>query len=127
MYEPKSVSWPIGTADFDPASTVAGSSCWRELRRWHEFSAAEEFDQGLAEDSVPTFEHGQLIRSLSQFGKEGGDAREGAAGAVMLTMTAGDVHGGAAGMAGLSADGLEQQRPAGDGLAMMIGIGQAHE
>jgi hypothetical protein len=97
------------------------------LRRWHEFSAAEEFDQGLAEDSVPAFEHGQLLRSLSQFGKEGGDAREGAAGAVMLTVTAGDGHGGAAGMAGLSADGLEQQRPAGDGLAMMIGIGQAHE
>src|SRR5579864_185340 len=30
-------------------------------------------------------------------------------------------------MAGLSADGLEQQRPAGDGLAMMLGVGQAHE
>jgi hypothetical protein len=30
-------------------------------------------------------------------------------------------------MAGLSANGLEQQRPAGDGLAMMIGIGESHE
>src|ERR1700683_4516080 len=27
----------------------------------------------------------------------------------------------------LPADGLEQQRPAGDGLAMMMGFGQAHE
>jgi hypothetical protein len=27
----------------------------------------------------------------------------------------------------LPADGLEQERPAGDGLAMMIGVGQAHE
>src|ERR1700687_4426495 len=45
----------------------------------------------------------------------------------MLTMRAGDRHGGAAGMAGLAADGLEQQGPAGDGLAMMVGIGQADE
>src|SRR6266849_5630533 len=45
----------------------------------------------------------------------------------MFAMAAGDGHGGAAGMAGLSADSLEQQRPAGDGFAMMIGVGQASE
>ena len=45
----------------------------------------------------------------------------------MFAMAAGDGHGGAAGMAGLSADGLQQQRPAGDCLAMMIRVGEAHE
>jgi hypothetical protein len=34
---------------------------------------------------------------------------------------------GAAGVVGLSADGLEQQWPAGDGLAMVIGVGEAYE
>jgi hypothetical protein len=29
-------------------------------------------------------------------------------------------------MAGLAPDGLEQQGPAGDGFAMMIGIGETH-
>jgi len=36
-------------------------------------------------------------------------------------MAAGDRHGGAAGVTGLSADGLKQQWPAGDRFAMMIG------
>ena len=39
-------------------------------------------------------------------------------------MAAGDRHGGAAGVSCLTADGLEQQWPAGDGLAMMIGVGE---
>jgi hypothetical protein len=41
----------------------------------------------------------------------------------MLTMRAGDRHGGAACMTGLPADGLEQQGSAGGGVAMMVGIG----
>src|SRR5215475_11221030 len=45
----------------------------------------------------------------------------------MLGVAAGDRHGGAAGMAGLPADGLKQQWPAGDRFAMMMGVGQAHE
>jgi hypothetical protein len=45
----------------------------------------------------------------------------------MLAVAAGDRHGGAAGVAGLPADGLKQQWPASDRFAMMIGIGQAHE
>src|SRR5260370_5766905 len=45
----------------------------------------------------------------------------------MLAMAAGDRYGGAAGVAGLSADSLKQQWPAGNRFAMMIGVGQAHE
>src|SRR5258708_19080976 len=45
----------------------------------------------------------------------------------MRSMAAGDRQGGAAGVTGLSADGLKQQWPAGDRFAMMIGVGQAHE
>jgi hypothetical protein len=74
-----------------------------------EFSPAEESFEGLAENSVPALECGQLLRSLSQFGEEAGDAGERLAGAVMLSMAAGDRHGGAAGVAGLSADGVKQQ------------------
>jgi hypothetical protein len=36
-------------------------------------------------------------------------------------MAAGDGHGGATSTAGC-VDGLQQQRPAGDGLAMLIGV-----
>ena len=59
--------------------------------------------------------------------EEAGDAQKGAAGAVMLAMWAGDGDRGLAGMLGLSADRLEQQRPTGDRLAMLVGVGQADE
>jgi hypothetical protein len=42
-------------------------------------------------------------------------------------MRAGDRDRGAAGVVGLSTDGLKQQRSAGNGLTMMIGIGQTDE
>ena len=97
------------------------------MPRRDEFSSAQKFFQRLAENPVPTFERGQLLRSLSQFREKAGDAGEGRSGALVFAVAAGDGHGGAAGVAGLPADGLEQQRPAGDGFAMMIGIGQTDE
>src|SRR5262245_51687588 len=45
----------------------------------------------------------------------------------MLAMAAGDRHSGAAGVAGLSADGLKQQWPGRDRFSVMSGISQAHE
>src|SRR5438105_12389975 len=45
----------------------------------------------------------------------------------MLAVAAGDGHGGTTSMAGLPADGLEQQWPTGDGFAMMIGVGKTDE
>jgi hypothetical protein len=70
-----------------------------------------------------SLEPGQLLRSSA---KKVGDAGERPAGAVMLAVAAGDRHG-AAGVSGLPADGLKEQRPAGDRFAMMTGVGQAHE
>jgi len=45
----------------------------------------------------------------------------------MFAMDAGDGYRGPACMSGLSADSMQEQRSAGDGLAMMIRIGQAYE
>jgi hypothetical protein len=39
-----------------------------------ELAALEVFDQGIAEDAVPSIEAGQLLRSLPQLGEEAGDA-----------------------------------------------------
>ena len=69
------------------------------MPRRDEFSAAQKFFQRLAEDSVPTFERGQLLRSLSHFRKKAGDAGKRRPGALMLAVAAGDGHGGAAGVA----------------------------
>ena len=77
------------------------------MPRRDEFSPAQKFFQRLAENFVPTFERGQLLRSLSQFVEEAGDAGKGRSGALVLAVTAGDGHGGATGMAGLPADGLK--------------------
>src|SRR4029077_20806101 len=103
-----------------------GSGALEEWRRV-ELTALEVLDQGVAEDAVPSIEVGQLLRSLPQPSEEAGDAQKGAAGAGMLAMWAGDGDRGLAGMLGLSADRLEQQRPTCDRLAMLVGVGQADE
>ena len=97
------------------------------MPRRDEFSSAQKFFQRLTENFVPTLKRGQLLRSLSQFREEAGDAGESGTGALVVAVAAGDGHGGATGMAGLPADGLEQQWPTGDGFAMMIGVGETHE
>ena len=90
-----------------------------------ELAALEVFDQGVAEDAVPSIEVGQLLRSLPQPGEEAGDPQKSPAGAVMLAVRAGDGDRGLSGMLRFPADRLEQQRPAGDRLAMLVGVGQA--
>ena len=45
----------------------------------------------------------------------------------MFAMYAGDGYRGLACMSGLSTDSMQEQRSAGDGLAMMVRIGQAYE
>src|SRR5215472_251036 len=98
-----------------------------EAARRVELAPLEVFDQGIAEDAVPSIEVGQLLRSLPQASEEPGNAQKSAASSAVLAMRAGDDDRGSAGMLGLPADGLEQQRPAGDRLAMLIGVGQADE
>jgi hypothetical protein len=86
-----------------------------------------KFFQRLAENSVPTFEGGQLLRSLAQLHEKTGDAGERRASAGVLAVARGDGDASEASTAGLSADRLEQHGPAGDGFAMTIGVGQANE
>jgi hypothetical protein len=45
----------------------------------------------------------------------------------MFAVRTGNSHCGAASMTGLPTNGMQQQRSAGDGLAMMVRIGQAYE
>jgi hypothetical protein len=78
-----------------------------------ELATLEVFDEGVAEDAVPSIEISQLLRSLPQLGEEAADAEKGAAGALMLAVRAGHGDRGLPGMLGLPADRLEQQRPAG--------------
>ena len=47
------------------------------MPRQDKVSAAQKFFQRLAEDSVPTFECSQLLRSGPQLGEKSGDAGEG--------------------------------------------------
>src|SRR5882724_3069090 len=98
-------------------------SGWFQTRRCAQLTATQEFFHRLTEDSVPAFECGQLLRSFPQVCKERRNKCEGLSRAVVLTVGRTDCEGGAAGVGRLSADRREQQRPACDGLAMMIRIG----
>src|SRR5215831_8706896 len=62
-----------------------------------ELAPLEVFDQGIAEDAVPSIEVGQLLRSLPQPREEAGDAQKSTAGAAVLAVRAGDRDGGSAG------------------------------
>jgi hypothetical protein len=122
------VSW---TDDICPARWLtqplrAGSWRLKDERR-PQLAATQVLDQSLAEDAVPAFDGSQLLRSFAQLGKEGSDARQRATRMMMFAMRAGDRNRRAAGVVGLSADGLKQQRPAGNCLAMMVGLSQTHE
>jgi hypothetical protein len=55
-----------------------------------ELATREVLDEGVAEDAVPAIEVGQPLRSLTQLGEEADDAQEGAPGAMMLAVRAGD-------------------------------------
>ena len=92
-----------------------------------ELAALQILDEGKTEDAVPSIEVGQLPRSLPQLSEEAGNADKSAASPVMIAVRAGDGDRGLAGMLGLPADCLKQQRPAGDRLAMLVGIGQTDE
>jgi len=102
-----------------PSAGVAdcSTSCARSgvlaASRRIELATLEVFDEGVAEDAVPSIEIGQRFRSLPQLGEEAGDAEKGAAGALMLAAGAGHGDRGLTGMLGLPANRLEQQRPAG--------------
>src|SRR5690242_1482766 len=76
---------------------------------------------------MPALHRVHLLRGLPQPSKEPGDADISKARLVLLAMRAADRQRDPAGVARLSRNGLQQQRPAGDRLAPMVRISQTHE
>src|SRR5690349_25077376 len=83
--------------------------------------------QCLTEDMMPALHRVHLLRGLPQPSKEPGDADISPARLVLLAMRAADRQRDLAGVARLSRNGLQQQRPAGDRLAPMIRISQTNK
>ena len=90
-------------------------------------SAVEILDECLAEDSAPAFGGGQRLRGLAQVFEELGNSAKRPDRLVTAAVAGGDGQAGLAGMAGLAGDAMPQRRPAGQGLAVMVGIGQPPE
>ena len=78
-------------------------------------------------DTIPAFGGGRLLRSLAQVFEERGNSAERQDRLVTAAVAGGDGQAGPAGMAGLAGDTMQQQRAAGQGLAVMVGIGQPPE
>src|SRR5512147_3278995 len=92
-----------------------------------ELTALEVFDQGSAEDSVPSLEVAQLLRYRPERPEEGHDLGQHSANMAGLAVRAGDRDRSLIGMPGLPADAMQQQRPAGDRLGGVVRIGQPPE
>src|SRR5512144_1161001 len=92
-----------------------------------ELTALEVLDQGPAEDSAPSLEVAQLLRYWPQRREEGHDLGQHSADMAGLAVRAGDGDRGLIGMPGLPAYAVQQQRPAGDRLGVLVRVGQPHE
>ena len=73
------------------------------------------------------FDGSQLLRSFPQVSKKVGNPCQCPTSPIMFAMHAGNGHRRTSGMTGLPADGMQQQRSAGDRLTMMERVGQADE
>src|SRR5437763_697878 len=87
----------------------------------------QEPTQRFAEDAVPALHRVHLLRGSPQLSEEAGDAHIGPSRLALLAMRAADPQRDLPSVARLSRDGLQQQRSAGNRLAPMIRISQAHE
>src|SRR6187397_3694756 len=87
----------------------------------------QEPTQCFTENAIPALHRVHLLRGLPQPSKEPGDADISPARLVPLGMRAADRQRDLAGVARLSCNGLQQQRPAGNRFASMNPIGQTHE
>src|SRR3954451_4797907 len=87
----------------------------------------QEPAQCFTENAIPALHRGHLLRGLTQPSKEPGDAEISPARLVLLAMRAADRQRDLAGVARLSRNGLQQQRPAGNRFASMNRISQTHE
>ena len=87
-------------------------------------SATQVLHQSLIEDSHPAFGSRQLLRILAQVLKEFGHLPQRLDDLVAPAVARRHRQPGLAGMAGLPGDGVQQQWPAGQRLAVMVGVGR---
>jgi hypothetical protein len=92
-----------------------------------DFALAAPRPKGLTEDSAPALQPIQLLRSFPQTRKEAGNAAVGQPCIVLHGVCAADGQPELSGLLGSPGDRGQQQRPAGDGLAMMLWVGQSDE
>ena len=117
----------ICVAEFGVFSITGCASTERESRREAQRSAVEEDAKGSGEDFPPALQVGQLLRIFGQAVQEQGDGAQRLGGGNRAGMRAGDFDGGRSRMAHPFGDGVQQQRPAGDGFSMPIRLGQTNE
>lgn len=128
MDYPKNGCWQVVAGDGRTVFSPAGGRCRAgEPERRTQLTAVQVLAEGAAEDAGPAFGAGQLLRSWAETLEELDKVTE-RGHDVDSTAVAGR-HGepGLPGMAGLPRHAMPQQRPAGDRLAVLIGIEQAHE
>ena len=87
-------------------------------------AAVEVFLERFGEDPAPAILGGQLLRTSRQGPEEAGDPPQGPGHRLAPTVVGGHRQPGLAGMMGLAGHAVQEQRPAGDRLAVAVG-GQA--
>ena len=101
---------------------VGVASAWGEARRRSEPAALEDGLERAREDRAPFLRLGQLLRIFGEPAQEPGDRGEGSFGRSGLGVRTRHADCGLARMARARSDGRQEQRPAGDGLAMAVGL-----
>ena len=89
------------------------------------FAAMEVFPERFSEDPAPAIPGAQLLRTLPQGPEEVGNPPQGCGHCLPAPMMRGHRQPGLAGMPGLTSNPVQEQRPAGDRLAVVVGIGEA--
>ena len=82
----------------------------------------EVFLERLGEDPAPSILGVQLLRTLRQGPEEAGDAPQGGDHRYTVPVMGGHCQPGLAGLVGLAGNAVQEQRPAGDRLAMAVTI-----
>lgn len=123
VFQPRSVSWllaqPLFLRGYHPERVPSG---WCQEWRCPQLTAFEPFSQGVAEDAVPPLLQGELLRSFLDVAKKGSRLGKRFGGPKGFAVRRRELQGDLAGMTGLPRDGMEEERPAGDGLHVGGGL-----
>jgi Mu transposase, C-terminal domain len=103
------------------------ASARREARWGPEEAAVEERLEGARQDRSPFLQAGQLLRIFGQAAQEGGDGRKRPGGGFSFGVRARDADRRLPCVPGAGGDRRQEQRAAGDRLAVEAGIGETDE